>query len=454
MENEWDIFDQPSTDEPAATAAPPDEITLDEVANTLSLTIKDDHENKLIAFLCMLSAYTDNSQLNVSFNAPSSSGKTYLATEIAKLFPAEDKIERSGASPTSFFYSEGVYDKKRKLRVVSLERKILLFYEQPNPQLQERLRAVLSHDQRELFYSNTNKDKKGSNRAEQTVIRGYPATVFCSAGLKLDEQEATRAILLSPEISENKLKQGVYLQAMRGANEIQFDEKLESNPARIALKKRIIAIRDEQVNDIMINDPSEVLERFHRTFKKLKPRHMRDMGHLMRLIKVVALLNVWHRRTDDGAIVASQDDVEQAFKLWSKVIETQDLNVPPTVMLFYKTYILPAYAQKAKDPDSAAAMRENQIGISGQELSDYHWLTEESPLNEDHLRKQVLPQLINSGMIAYEQPQSGDRRSKHIFPKYFPDGKNDLFNDNYIGRGGGDIPQEVMDLFFNGAKDK
>ena len=68
-------------------------MSLGEVADVLSLTIKFDEENKLITFLCMLSAYTDKSQINVSFNAPSSSGKTYLTTEIAKLFPDEAQIE-------------------------------------------------------------------------------------------------------------------------------------------------------------------------------------------------------------------------------------------------------------------------------------------------------------------------------------------------------------------------
>ena len=37
---------------------PPKEITLKEVADVLSLTIKDDNSNKKIVFLAMLSAYT------------------------------------------------------------------------------------------------------------------------------------------------------------------------------------------------------------------------------------------------------------------------------------------------------------------------------------------------------------------------------------------------------------
>lgn len=430
---------------------PPDEMTLDDLEATLSHTIKYDRDNKLITFLCMLSAYTDSSQLNVSFNAPSSSGKTYMTTEIAKLFPEEDKIERSGASPTSFFYAEGKIDKKRGVKIVSLERKILIFYEQPNPELQKRLRPVLSHDDRELKFSNTNKDKKGANRAEQTIIRGFPATVFCSAGLQLDEQEATRAILLSPEVTEAKLREGVHLQFMRGANGVQFESDIEALPDRVALKHRIVAIRDEKVDDIIIAEPQKIEERFYETFAKLKPRHMRDSGHLMKLIKAVALLNVWHRRQADGMIVANEADIDHAFQLWSTVIESQDLNVPPAVMNFYKNFILPAYLEKQDDPEDGDDVRHGFVGLNSQELSNYYMRRERATLNDEHLRKQMLPQLVNSGMIAFEQPTYGDRRSRHIFPKWGLEEKNNKSGPNNVGEGGGvldDMTDEQWKQFF------
>lgn len=313
------------------------------------------------------------------------------------------------------------------------------------------MRPVLSHDQRELRFSNTNKDKKGANRAEQTVIRGYPATVFCSAGLQLDEQEATRAILLSPEVTAEKLKQGVHLQFMRGADEVAFEKSIESLADRIALKQRIIAIRDEKVGDIVIARPDEVEQRFHDAFTKLKPRHMRDSGHLMKLIKAVTLLNLWHRRQSDGRIVANQTDIDHAFQLWGTVIESQDLNVPPSVMSFYKNFIVPAFEQKRDDPDFKVGVESGAIGLSTQELSAYYMHRERTTLNDEHLRKQLLPQLVNSGMIDLDQPAYGDRRSKHIFPKWgIGDGTSD-FIPNYIGKEGRvtDIPDEVWNAFMS-----
>jgi hypothetical protein len=60
------------------------------------------------------------------------------------------------------------------------------------------------------------------------------------------------------------------------------------------------------------------MERFHSNFPKLKQRHTRDFTHLQQLIKVIALLNLWHRKQSDGSILANQADIDQAFELWTK----------------------------------------------------------------------------------------------------------------------------------------
>ncbi|MCX6740840.1 MAG: toprim domain-containing protein, partial [Candidatus Parcubacteria bacterium] len=52
-------------------------LSLQELLETLGLTIKQDEENKIVTFLCELSAYTENTQFNISYNAPSSTGKSY-----------------------------------------------------------------------------------------------------------------------------------------------------------------------------------------------------------------------------------------------------------------------------------------------------------------------------------------------------------------------------------------
>jgi hypothetical protein len=436
-----------------------DEMTLGELSKILSLTIKYDKVNKLVVFLAMLSAYTDSSQINISLNAPSSRGKSFLAIEIAKLFPAEDKIERSGSSPTAFFYEQGVPIKEGDKvvgRLVSLERKILLFYEQPNPQLQEKLRALLSHDQRDLQYSFTNKDK-GKNKADKVILRGFPATIFCSAGLRLDEQEATRAILLSPEETDQKILAGMLSQIQRIANADEYKIWIDTQPERVALMERIVAIRNQHVDEIIIPNPKQINERFIAMFPIPKPRHMRDISHLGELIKAIALLNVWQRRQNDGTILANDNDVDMAFKLWSEFSESQEYNLPPVVLLFYKEIIVPAYLAKYDRLNvlDQRAMRQNEIGLTSQELNSYHISATDKPMIGEQVRKQILPQLESVGLIAQEKPheEAADRRTRHIFPKWFPDG-NDPKIQNNIGKGGKDntdseekAMQDILDLF-------
>lgn len=409
-------------------SVPPNEITLDEVAEVLSLTIKEDDSNKRIVFLAMLSAYTERSQINVTLNAPSATGKTYLATEIAKLFPEEDKVERSGASPTSFFYGEGVQDKERKAKIVSLSRKILIFLEQPDPALQAKLRALLSHDSKEIIHSLTNRNK-GTNRTEKIILVGFPSTIFCSANMRLDEQESTRAILVSPESTEEKFRHAIKQLIDRMKDEAKFNAWLESRPKRIELKERIVAIRDEQVDEIIItdSDADAIEKRYFDMVKKPRASSQRYIGHLLQLIKIITLLNVWHRRQADGSIVANQKDIDAAFKLWSHFFKSQMLGIPPAVLNIYEKYFVPAYIEKYRnaDTDKQIAMAANEIGLENQELCAFHLREEGSVLNNDQLRKQILPVLQAAGIIELEKPKTkdiaADRRSRHIFPKLLTD---------------------------------
>ena len=405
------------------------ELSTKDLLGVLGLTIKEDDVSKLIVFYCMLSAYTHDSQINVSFNAPSASGKTYITTEIAKLFPDEDKIESSGASPTSFYYTEGEDDEERDAKIISFERKVLIFYEQPNSALQTKLRPILSHDDWETNYRITNKNKSGSHRTELIILQGFPATVFCSAGLKLDEQEATRAILLSPEPSQAKIQAAIELQNRRGANKEAYIGWLESQPERVALKERILAIRDEYVDHIKLPEGDIVMERFNSSFPKLRQRHTRDFTHLQQLIKAITLLNLWHRKQLDGSIMANQSDIDLAFHLWGQVAQSQNLGIPPVAVHFYRKYILPLHFENYVNHPKKS-VPQSALGISREQLCLHYLKVEGTMLADTYLRKEILPQLEAGGLIIQSPPEIGDRRTKLIYPQWFPE-------QNNIGEQGG-----------------
>ena len=61
--------------------------------------------------------------MNISLNGRSSSGKTYITQEVAKLFPKMDWVTYNRISPTGLFHLE---DEKDEDGAINLERKTLI----------------------------------------------------------------------------------------------------------------------------------------------------------------------------------------------------------------------------------------------------------------------------------------------------------------------------------------
>ncbi|GFP21282.1 hypothetical protein HKBW3S06_00508 [Candidatus Hakubella thermalkaliphila] len=374
----------------------------EDLAKMLGLTIKKDQTNKVVTFLGQLSAYSDDSQINESFNAPSATGKTYIPLEISALFPPEDVIVMGYCSPTAFFHDIGVFDKEKGGYIVDLSRKVLIFLDQPHTLLLQHLRPLLSHDKKEIRLKITDKSQKAGLRTKNIYLRGYPAVIFCTAGLKIDEQEATRFLLLSPEISQEKIREAIYLRIKKETDPKAYSDWLEGDPERKLLKERILAIKEAQIKDIKIGCPERIEEEFFGKNKALKPRHARDIARILSLIKCFALLNWWHRDRDGSTVVANEDDVKEAFKIWDEIAESQELNLPPYIYNFYKDIIL-------------AAWKEEKAGLSRGEILKKHFEVYSRVLPDWQLRQEILPMLETAGLISQE-PDPADKRKILVYP--------------------------------------
>lgn len=386
-----------------------------ELVEILWLTIKKDEENKLITFLCELSAYTENSQFNISFNAPSSTGKSYIPTEIARLFPEEDIIEIGYCSPTAFFHDIGEYQKEKKGYLVDLSRKVLIFLDQPHTQLLERLRPLLSHDKKEINLKITDKTQKFGLKTKNVLLRGYPSVIFCTAGLKIDEQEATRFLLLSPETNQGKIKEAIQEKIKKETDADAYQKWLDDNPKRKLLKERIQAIKQENIKEIKIGSPEKIEERFLKKNRMLKPRHSRDIGRLISLIKSFALLNLWFRKNDSSVIIANDDDIEEAFKIWDAISESQELNLPPYIYHLYQEVILPAWNDKNKNRSEGFEEITGELGLTRQDIIQKHYQIYGRFIADWQLRQQIIPMLETAGLIIQEQDPS-DKRKILIYP--------------------------------------
>lgn len=390
-------------------------LSLQELVEILGLTIKQDEENKIVTFLCELSAYTENAQFNISYNAPSSTGKSYIPTEIARLLPEEDVLELAYCSPTAFFHDVGEWNKDMKGYVVDLSRKILIFLDQPHTQLLERLRPLLSHDKKEINVKITDKSQKFGLKTKNVLLKGYPSVIFCTAGLRIDEQEATRFLLLSPEVNQEKIRQGILECIKKEADAESYKSWLDENPERKLLKERIRAIKLESIREIKIASYQKVVERFLTENKVLKPRHQRDIKRLISLIKSFALINLWWRDRSGTTITANEDDIEQAFKVWDAISVSQELNLPPYIYNLYQEVILKAWNDKNSNGSEGFVEATELLGLSRQELLQKHFGVYGRMLDTHQLRQQILPMLETAGLIVQEADPS-DKRKMLIYP--------------------------------------
>lgn len=370
----------------------------EELLEILGQTIKKDDVNKLITFACELVAFTEDGQFNVSYNAPSSTGKSYIPLEIASLFPPEDVNVIGYCSPTAFFHDSGLsVTKEDDIIVIHLDRKILIFLDQPHGLLLQHLRPLLSHDKREIPIKITDKTKDIGLRTKNILIRGFPSVIFCTAGLRLDEQEVTRFLLLSPEITQEKIRNAFYLKLQKESDSRAYQAMLTANLARQDLKDRIYAIRDEHIDNINI-DSMEKIERFFMEGRRiLRPRYLRDVSRVASLSKTFALLNLWDRDRDGSTIVANNNDIEQALSLWKSISQSQELNLPPYVFSIYSDVILPLCTE------------DENCSTRRQDIIRKHYELYERPLPDWQLRREILPMLEMAGLIIQE-PDVDDKR--------------------------------------------
>lgn len=374
------------------------------LTDILGLTIKRDDTNKLVTFLCQLTAYTDNSQFNISFNAPSSTGKSYIPMEIAQLFPQEDVKAIGYCSPTAFYHDVGEYDKVRKAYAINLARKILIFLDQPHTMLLERLRPLLSHDQKEMELKITDKSGKDGLKTKTVFIKGFPSVIFCSAGLTIDEQEGTRFWLLSPEVNQEKLRESILTKIAKETNAELYQQSVEAQPERLLLKKRILAIRDAHIDDIHIPFPGLIKQHFFADRTILKPRHQRDVGRLLSLVKAMTLLNLWDRERKGNVLIAQPFDLEEALYIWKEISISQEYNLPQYVYDIYRDVIIAGYNEK-----NGSLVKVKQ-GLTRQEIFNKHVAVYGRPIEDFRLRQQILPMLEAAGLIIQEANPNDKRQ--------------------------------------------
>ena len=318
-------------------------------------------------------------------------------------------------TPTAFYYSQSLQEKDAKTGqpFINLERRILIFTEQPDTQLQENLRALLSHDSKRTPFAITNKGKNGKNTAMEGYILGFPSTFFCSANMRIDEQEQTRCLILSPESTQEKIRAGVDTSIAKNSHRDAYEAQIEGDKSRRQLMERILYIKNLKIKTIDIDDSDYLKNKFMNGRKALLPRTQREIAHFMSLAKAMALINAPFRMVN-GKIIVQNRDVDEALKLWTPLSQSMSYGVSPQTFNFYKSIILPAYRAKNKYAVQEKGVTYDEI------IAEYHSQTGSYP-NTENIRKQYVPALKTAALISCNKDED-DKRQKIITPLVFFDG--------------------------------
>jgi hypothetical protein len=372
------------------------EISIDQVGEWLSVVIKQDDASKKILFLLSLLTYTDSEQPNVAMKGEAASGKSWIAGRIVDLHPEKSKKILAYASPTAFFHEQEELDNDTGRMVINYERKILLFLDMPHAQLLERLRPLLSHDEREITYKVTDSSQKHGFRTKEKILRGFFTTVFCSADSIYGEQEQTRMVFLSPSDDQGKLREALLLKAEREQDPEAFRRKMLTDTGLSTLRERISTIEHAHIRNVVIPNAPEVTEDFLNEHAVLLPRHTRDLPRLMSLIKASAVLNFSNRNFNkDHDITTNETDVAVGKELYRAVAESNEIGLDPATHDVWTDIIQPLLKKDG--------------WASETKIAKAYFIAKHRSIGDRRLRR-TLTQLETTGLVA-PGTDPRDRRS-------------------------------------------
>jgi len=351
-------------------------------------TVKHDRTLANLVLKTGLSAYT-REPLNLFLRGESSIGKTYVVVNSLANFPKEDVWFLGGLSPTALVHDRAllvdkngepivqiskpekdatsdeieayeIYREKIKTGhyLVDLQGKLLVFLEAPNIETFNKLRPVLSHDVWEISYKFTDTSQKGPLRTTHVVLRGWPATVFCSTSEKFVQDLATRSFTFTPETTEAKYKDANMLTGSKAAFPWKFDRDFDG-----MLLEGYLRYFKNHASDLDVVIPYGAA--FAKTFPAKFPRSMRDFKHVLGLIQVSALFHLAQRpllvrklrfetegkegfREEHHVyVMATKQDYDNTVALWREVRETTETSAASHHLRFFHEVVEPTAKQES-----------------------------------------------------------------------------------------------------------
>jgi GTPase SAR1 family protein len=275
---------------------------LEDIKKELDIVIVGENQTKLTLFLLCLSKDFDPQAIYLV--GQSSAGKSYLINQVLDFFP-DDCVERFTRSSThglEYFFKDK-----------DMNGKILVIQEALGGEEAEgALRPLISKDQKGLRIVTVD-----FNRQPKVIeVKGCPVYLTSTAKVNIEHQMASRVWFLSPDESEEQTSAILHFHAEAAMSLVEKKSKL-----RDLIKDSIRLLRPYR---IVIPYAKKLAE----LFPKNKVKYRRDFQKLLTLIRCSAHLHQYQRKTENGILYASLQDLIHALIIAGNALKQTLMGLP------------------------------------------------------------------------------------------------------------------------------
>jgi len=348
----------------------------------------EDVQLRKLELLAMISALS-TFPLNLSLQQTWSSGKSTTTTATAKYFQEEDTWLLGAMSPKALIHMHGTFDKEKDSFIINLEKKILVFLDEPTFQTLVALKPLLSRDRYESQYKYVDST---TMKTVTSTLRGFPTAVFCAVKSKYTEEFTSRWLTASPSTNPTKIRKVLQQKADKKVSPEKYEEDTE-----FLIWKKAFAILKEDFPFRVVIPYAKQLEPF---FRAKRAVDMRFFDLFLSLIEATTILYSHQRRKNEKErIIATIQDYQTAYEVFKESERTTVYGVGQDVLDFYTNIVLPCTT--------------DNVLATYQDLASRYYEMYQEPINQNHMRDHYLRPLEAKGLIEVSE-DTADKRRKLI----------------------------------------
>lgn len=444
------------------------EDVFENIVKVLEKEVTNEKENIIQIAVTILSAYTSDPQ-NLRILAPSGEGKTYLVNQVSALFPQQNIIPLSNATPQAFKYlaskkivetKPGVWEdyddivgpilqhaevfakqngtdvklnaeQKKEIQgieentyqLLDFTNKTIIFLDNQSFALWEALKTTLSHDREYNKSFTVNKSNMGKSGTSKIVYKGWPAIIYCSAKDEISQDKTdeinTRFNTISIKGSAEKYKKMLNIKTLKANLPKSFySKKIISDEEKNRVKLHIELVIDNMLRYTKNKPPiiNFYAEAIADMFKSDAGFRSRQLANLLSNITVITLAHAKNRAklVDESSEfpITTRSDIKIANQLTH-----EPHPLPLTKIQFFNDRIRPILLKHGKLTDN---IFESDIkALTARDMSEH--ITAEFGIVIDRQKfvEIYLQPLIDHGfMESIPDPNQKTRFLYYLVPRY------------------------------------